>query len=308
MRKISLFVLAAGLVLAGCNKGEAKPAAAGGPGAPQEAVVFAVNTAKVERGQINDYLALSGDIVAGSTVDAYSDVAGKVTALFVSVGTRVVRGQRIAEVDPSRPGMTYLPGIATAPIAGTIVSLPAPVGMTISQAVPVARLSGGNALEVKLYVPERFISKIALAQPCEISLDAWPGETFRGSVSEVSPVVDPSSRTMEIHVNVDNTQEKLKAGMFAKVRIITEHKDNIVRIPASAMVSRFAENYVYVVADDPENPGSRIVRRISVKPGLLVDGILEIQEGLSGGDEIVIRGQTLLNDGVRVNVIERTEG
>jgi len=268
--------------------------------------VFAVNTTTAVQGQIQDYIALAGDIVAGSTVDVYSEAAGKIAEVYVVVGQRVDRGQRVAAVDPSRPGMEYRWSVATAPISGTIVALPAQVGMTISQAVPLARISGGNGLEIKLYVAERFISKMAMNLPCIVSLAAWPGEVFQGSISEVAPTVDPTSRTMEIRVTVRNPGNKLKTGMFAKVRIITESKNDIVKIPASAMLSRFGEQYVYVVEKDSVDPQHNIVRKRAVKPGILIDGVLEIQSGLAPNEEIVTRGQTLLEDGVRVNIIERT--
>jgi RND family efflux transporter MFP subunit len=193
----------------------------------------------------------------------------------------------------------------TAPITGTIIALPAQVGMTISQAVPLARISGGGGLEIRLYVAERFISKMALNLPCEISLDAWPGEVFRGGIRELAPIVDPASRTMEVKVNVGTPGSRLKAGMFAKVRIITERKNNIVKIPATAMLSRFGEQYVYVVEKDSENPDQTVVKKRIVVPGISIDGALEIQKGLDPDEEIVVRGQTLLNDGARVNVIER---
>jgi multidrug efflux pump subunit AcrA (membrane-fusion protein) len=269
-----------------------------------EIPVFAVNTVQVEEGPIADYLALAGDIVAGSTVDAYSDAAGKVTLLYTAVGRRVSRNDPIAAVDPSRPGMNYVANIVRSPLAGTIVALPAQVGMTVSQATPIARISGGSALEIKLNVAERFISRIALSLPCVITLDAWPGEEFRGSVSEMSPVVDPSSRTMEIKVNVENQGSRLKAGMFAKVRIITERKQNVVRIPESARIERFGETYVYVVETDSRDPAFRVVARRPIKSGILIDGILEVPEGLSPAEEIVVKGQSLLEDGSRVNVIQ----
>jgi RND family efflux transporter MFP subunit len=154
-------------------------------------------------------------------------------------------------------------------------------------------------------VAERFISKIALGQPCQISLDAWPGEFFRGSVSEISPVVDAASRTMEVRINVDNPGSKLKAGMFAKVRIITEAKSSIVKIPGNALIQRSGENYVFTVATDPTDPAFRIARRQSVVPGILVDGVLEIQSGLNPNQEIIVRGQTFLEDGSRINVVEQ---
>jgi len=313
---------------------------AGGPGG--EAPVFAVNTTTAVQGQIWDYIALSGDIIAGSTVDVFSDVAGKITQVYVDIGSRVNRGSPIAAVDPSKPGMYYIPGVASAPIAGTVVALPAQVGATVSQAVPLARISGNSALEIKLYVAERFISKVAMNQSCEIILDAWPGEIFRGTVTEVSPVVDPASRTMEIKLNVTNQDNKLREGMFAKVKLITEQKESIVKIPASAMIQRFGESYVFVVEeaapetasagqgekkrgffaslsgkkedadananteDKPAEPAKQyVVKKRIVQPGIMIDGAQEILSGLKPGEEFIVKGQTLLNDGSRVNVIER---
>ncbi|MCL2761609.1 MAG: efflux RND transporter periplasmic adaptor subunit [Treponema sp.] len=276
---------------------------AGGAEGVLEAPVYAVNTMLAVKGPIQDYISLSGDIIAGSTVDVYSDAAGKVAEVYVAVGQRVNRGEQIAAVDPSRPGMTFRWGVATAPISGTVVALPAQIGMTISQAVPLARIAGGGALEIRLYVAERFISKMAMNLPCEITLDAWPGEIFQGSISELAPTVDPASRTMEVRVNVSDAGSRLKPGMFAKAKIITEQKENIVKIPANAVINRFGERYVFAVDNsDPENP---VVRKRTIVQGILIDGILEVNQGIEAHEEIVIRGMSLLEDGSRVNIIER---
>ncbi|MDR1073893.1 MAG: efflux RND transporter periplasmic adaptor subunit [Treponema sp.] len=310
MKNKIIIIAAAAIALAGCSNADKNAAGAGanaGVDAPVEKPVFAVNAATAVQGQISDYLALSGDIISGSTVDVYSDVAGKVTRLYVSVGSRVSRNQSIAAVDPSKPGMDFVPGIARAPIAGTVVALPAQIGMTVAQTIPLARIAAGGALETRVYVAERFISKIALNQSCDIILDAYPGETFKGSVTEISPTVDPTSRTMEVKINVSNSGSRLKAGMFAKVRIVTEKKDNIVKIPAAALISRFEEDYVFTTATDPEDPAFLIAKKTIVKPGILVDNVLEIQEGLAPGQEVIVKGQTMLNDGSRVNVVEHVQ-
>jgi len=309
--KIGLLLLLIAVLSASACKKDGKAGAA-----VNNTPVFAVNTILAVQGQIQNYISFSGDIVAGSTVDAYSDAVGKVTEIYVSVGGRVSKGDRIAAVDPSRPGMTFRQSIATAPISGTVIMIPAQVGMTVSQAVPLVRISGGGGYEIKLSVAERFISRIAMNQPCEITLDAWPGEVFMGSVKEVSPTVDIASRTMEVRVNVTDTRNRLKPGMFAKVRVITERKNSIVKIPASAVINRFGEHYVYIledlgdeinnesgeIKDEKEN---RTVRKRIITPGILIDGVIEITNGLSPNDEVVVRGQTLLDDGSRVNVIER---
>jgi multidrug efflux pump subunit AcrA (membrane-fusion protein) len=299
-------VLLAALGLVACGRGAEAEAEGGAPLSAPSAPVFAVNSTTAVRGQISDYIALAGDIAAGSTVDVYSDVAGKVTQVYAAVGTRVSRDARLAEVDPSRPGMTFIPGVVKAPVAGTIVSLNAHPGQTVSQAVPIARISSsGGGLEIKVYVAERFVSKISAGLACEILLDAYPGEVFRGSVAELSPELDPASRTMEVKINVDNPESKIKAGMFAKTRIITEQKSGAVKIPAAALIERFGESYVFTVAGDPEDPAFQVARRRVVAKGIQVDGVQEIRSGLDPDEEIVVRGQSLLEDGSRINVVER---
>jgi multidrug efflux pump subunit AcrA (membrane-fusion protein) len=108
---------------------------------------------------------------------------------------------------------------------------------------------------------------------------------------------------MEVKVNVSDTESKLKAGMFAKVRVITEQKENIVKIPVTAVVNRFGERYVFVV--DSEHPQNPVVKKRNIVQGIQIDGVLEVSEGLAPDEEIVIRGMSLLEDGSRINIIER---
>jgi multidrug efflux pump subunit AcrA (membrane-fusion protein) len=108
---------------------------------------------------------------------------------------------------------------------------------------------------------------------------------------------------MEIRVNVENTGSKLKAGMFAKVRVITDRKDSVVKIPVAAVVSRLGELYVFVV--DKTDNAAPVARKRNVVSGIMIDGVMEITQGITPKEEIVIRGQTLLEDGSRINVIER---
>ena len=306
MKKMSLAIL---LIILACFTGCERIMEAYGRIAPEitapPAPVFAVNTMAATQGPISNYFTISGDIVSASAVDTFSDAAGRISRVFVSVGSRVERGDPIVEVDPSRPGMEFVASVVRAPVSGTIIGMPAQLGMTISQAVPLARIAGGTGLEVRLFVPERFISRVSLRQTCEITLDAWPGDVFRGRVSEISPVVDPASRTMEVRVAVDNIGSRLKAGMFASVRIITEQRNNIVRIPSAAMIQRFGEEYVFVAEADPENPGGYIARRRTIVPGIRIDGMMEVRQGLRPGEDVVIRGQSLLTEGSKVNIIER---
>lgn len=306
MKRYVMIVMAGLALLASCAQNTKPKAQNETKGAEEQVPVFAVGTTRAVKGQIRDYLALSGDIVSGTTVDAYSDVAGKVTKLYVSVGQRVEKDEPLAEVDPSRPGMTFNTGVVKAPISGTVIALPAQLGMTISQAVPVARLAGAESLEARAFVAERFISKMKVGLPVELTLDAYPGRTFYGRVRELSPTVDPVSRTMEVRITVKNEDNALKTGMFAKIKIITEEKSSIVKIPAAAIVRRYGEQYVFTVETDPKDPAFTIAHKRIVTPGILIDDQAEIREGLEADAEVVLRGQSLLEDGVRVRVVETT--
>jgi multidrug efflux pump subunit AcrA (membrane-fusion protein) len=294
----TVFFILIVLTLAGCKPNEQRPEQG------QTQPVFAISTVTLETGKIANYLTLSGDMVSGSSVDVYSDTAGTITRRYISIGSHVARNQPIAEVDPSQPGMNYIPNVVRAPISGVISSLPGQVGMKISQSSPIAVISGDGGLEIQLYVAERFIYRIKMGLPCEITLDAYPGDNFRGRISEISPVVDTASRTMMIKVNVDNPDDKLKAGMFAKVKIITEEKQNVITVPEGAVLQRAGQNFVYTVQADPDDPDVRTAVRTPVVLGLNVDNMFEITDGLQSGDEVIVRGQTTLTDGSRVNVIQ----
>jgi membrane fusion protein (multidrug efflux system) len=299
MKRILTAAVLAALVLLSCSKPGAKKSVAAEP----VKTVFAVTVAEAKREPIADYLSMSGDVIAASSVDVYPEASGKVSRLLVSVGSRVAKDEVIAEVDPSRPGMNFLASPVKAPISGLVVSLPAQVGAVVAPAVPVAKISRAGGLEVRTYVAERFVSKMRVGLRAELEIEAYPGENFAARVREIYPVIDPASRTMELRLSVSGGEDRLKPGMYAKVRIYTEEKAGVVTIPSSALVKRSGESFVFVVAADPASPASNAARRVRVKTGLLVDDRLEIVEGLNVGDRVVVRGQTLLDEGSLVNVV-----
>lgn len=289
---------------AGGSQSEAAGAGAaqGEPGAREVAggqqTVFAVNVTPAIEGEINDYIELNGEIQTISTIDVFPETNGELTELYVRVGESVRRDQVIAEVDPSRPGQNFVASPVRAPISGTVVEVPGRVGQTVSMSTPVVRISRTDQLEVVTHVAERFISKIQEGLNAVIRLDAYPEERFAATVSELSPVVDPATRTLEVKLRLDESDRRVKAGMFAAVRIITEEKDGIVKIPANCLVTRFGDTFVFVVNDEG------VAQQRDVTPGIEVDNKLEIVSGLEAGERVVYQGQSLLKDQARVRVIE----
>ena len=221
----------------------------------------------------------------------------------MSVGDRVEKNQVIAYVDPSRPGMKYEMSPVKAPIAGTITAVNVVPGSMVTQQISVGKVSKMEELEISMNVPERFVSKIKRGQYAYLRFDAYPGDVFIAKISEISPVLDTSSRTMAVKLELTERDPRIKAGMFARVKLITDTKSGIVKVPSTAIVNRFGEDFVFLV----ESGETATVRKQVVKVGIRVDDKAEILEGVTAGDEIVVRGQTLLENGSSVNVVSRAE-
>jgi len=262
--------------------------------------VFAVNTTTAVEGQIHDYIDLNGDVITKGNVDVFADTAGKVTALSIEIGDKIEKDQVIAEVDPSRPGMKFVASPVKSPISGTVVSIPVQIGSTVAPSLPIATVSRTEELQIQTEVAERFISKMRVGLRAIIRFEAYPEERFYARISEISPVVDPQSRTLGIKLALDRGDSRIKTGMFAKIKIITEKKNSIVKIPAQSLIKRYGVYYVFVVHDDQ-------VEKREVNPGIEIDNKLEITGGLEPGEIVVIRGQTLLEDKAKVRVIDQIQ-
>lgn len=263
--------------------------------------VFAVNAYQTTSSSLDDYLEFGGDVAAVSSVVVLPDTAGKISDIYVKLGDRVTKDQIIAAVNASRPGMVYSSSPVRAPVAGTISSFPGVVGTMVSQSSIIARISSTNELRIESSVAERFVSRIEMNQKATISFDAYPDEKFDAHVSEISPVLDNSTRTMSIKLAIDTKDTRIKAGMYARIHLITEHKSDVIVVPFAAVVVRNGENYVFAVnSDDVEN--KRVELR-KIKLGIRVDDYQEVREGLSFNEQVVVKGQTLLNDGSKINVV-----
>ncbi len=302
MKKANLFLLlicGCVLTLSSCDKNSKKDAKAKG----DVEAVFAVNAYKVEPSTLDDYLEFGGDVDAASSVAVMPDTAGKISQVYVKVGQKVSKNQILASVDASRPGMVFAASPVRAPIAGTVTYFPGVVGTSVAQSSIIAKVSSTNKLEIETAVPERFVSRISLNQKALLSFNAYPGETFEAYISEVSPVLDTSSRTMNIKLSIKKQDPRIKIGMYAKIHLITEHKENIVVLPYDSVITREDQNYVFIVEQDGEK--SKAVLS-PVKVGIRVDNYQEILQGVTNGDLVIVKGQTLLSDGSLVNVVSVT--
>jgi len=259
--------------------------------------VFSVITQTVQKEVLHGYVIANGEIESQNSVNVYPDVSGKVIETNVMLGSSVKRGDIIAYVDPSAPGQYYKKSPVYAPISGSIISTPLKNGTTVSTNTTIAIVGDISNLQVTADIPERYVAVLKEGLKAEISVEAYPGVVFEATVSRVSPVVDTTSRTKEVVLHFNTRDERVNAGMFGKVKLYTQdYKDQVV-MPSDALVQLNDENYAYVVKEDST------VERRKVVTGKSVDGKIQITEGISEGEKVVIQGQTSLNDGSKIRDI-----
>ena len=285
--------------MAGC----VKPMPSTGIPKEEQQTVYAVNTFVVTPENLDNYLEFGGDVVASSSVDIMPDASGKLVNIRVKVGDNVKYNQVIAEVDPSRPGMTYETSPVKAPMTGTITSFPISTGSMVAPSMSIGKVSSTEELEIVINVAERFVSRIEKGQKALLSFAAYPGETFTAKVTEVNPVLDATSRSMTVKLKLEPADSRIKIGMYCRVKLITETKKNAIAVPRNAVITRSGEDYVFVVDTDTNTVTAR-----PVKVGITVDDMVEIEDGLTAGEHIVVSGQTLLDNGSHVNIVSTTGG
>ena len=288
------------------NKGSMSGRNGGMPGGNMQGgdaaeTVYSVTTQVLARTDLQEYLTMNGNVQANNTISVYPGIGGKITRVYVTLGSVVRRGDKLAEIDPSTPGTYYEISPVYAPISGTITALPLTVGTSVNTNTAVAQIGNIRELQIKAMVPERDISVLKTDLKAQVSLVAYKNQTFDAHVIRVSPIVDEVSRTKEIYLAFDTIDPKINAGMYAKIKLLTVlHKDALC-LPIDAIQTLDGTNFVYVVQSD----STVTVRNVDI--GVNVDGIVEIVNGLSVGDKIVVDGTQNLSEGAHIKETAATD-
>jgi len=183
-----------------------------------------------------------------------------------------------------------------APIGGVISQRTARVGNTVDVGDTLFTVTSIDPLVAYLFVPEREYQRIAPGQPVGIQIDALGEAPIIASVTRVSPVVDPDTGTFKITIEVRDEQERIKPGMFARIGVIYDTRNDVLRIPRSALLDDEDDQYVFVVEDGE-------ARRRPVETGYSNRGMVEIVSGLTDEDAVVTVGQAGLKQSTKVRVI-----
>ncbi|EON92024.1 RND family efflux transporter MFP subunit [Marinobacter lipolyticus SM19] len=184
----------------------------------------------------------------------------------------------------------------TAPFTGVVGLNDISMGAYLASGTAVATLDSTDRMELGFAIPERFLGQISLGQQVQGQSPTYPGEIFGGELAELGTRISELSRTLPVRALIDNPEGKLRPGQFMSASLTLREREALV-IPEQAVLMRGADKYVFVAEDGK-------ARRVPVTLGAREPGWVEVSDGLTEDDPVIITGQDRLSSGDRIEVVE----
>jgi Cu(I)/Ag(I) efflux system membrane fusion protein len=172
---------------------------------------------------------------------------------------------------------------------GVVSKLSVRHGMYVTPANKVMSLADLSSVWMLVEVFEKQANWVKEGNPAEVSLSYLPGKVWKGKVEYIYPSLNPKTRALMVRLRFDNPNEELKPNMFAKVKIFTGAKENILVVPTEALIRTGDEDRIIVTNAEG-----------GFEPKVVVAGIesgqfIEIMSGINEGDDVVVSGQFLID-------------
>jgi Cu(I)/Ag(I) efflux system membrane fusion protein len=193
----------------------------------------------------------------------------------------------IAEVERRRAPRTTV--TVRSPAAGVIDTLEVRAGMTVAAGQTLATVNGIDTVWLEAAVPEAQAAAVGVGDAVTATLAAFGGERFRGNVTALLPAADTETRTVAVRVELDNSDGRLRPGMYARVHLRGAEPPPRPLVPVEALIRTGKRTLVMKTEDDHR------FRPVEIDVGREADGLAEVLNGLRSGDQVVVSGQFLID-------------
>jgi len=204
---------------------------------------------------------------------------------------RAVRDAARARMDVVRAALEDR--VITAPFNGILGLRQVSPGSLVTPGTPIATLDDISVIKLDFSVPERFLAILGRNQDIAARSTTYPDQEFRGKVESVDSRIDPVTRAVAVRAQIPNPDSLLRAGMLMTVQLYQNPRETLV-VPELAVLQTGMDSFVYRVTRD------HTAERVKVQLGSRRKGEVEITEGLTAGDRIVVEGTVKLRDGTKV--------
>lgn len=197
---------------------------------------------------------------------------------------------RVAEANVALAGALLNKAHIIAPFDGVLGLRRLSPGDYVKPGDEIVNIENIDPVKVDFRIPEIHAAILKVGQDITVALDPLPGKTFHGSVYAIDPLIDPNGRAVLLRARVENPENELRPGMFARVNLITAHREDAIMLPETAVFPMGLKRFVYKVVD-----GKAV--RTEVDTGIRREGRVEIVKGVTLDDQIVLEGHFKLQDG-----------
>ena len=183
-----------------------------------------------------------------------------------------------------------------APFDGIVGLRKVSVGDYVNPGQDLVNLENVEQLKVDFRVPEIYSMQLKVGQPVRITLDAIPNSSYEGTVYAIDPAYDPNGRAIILRARLPNRDGNLRSGMFARVTLLVDEREQAIVVPETALVPVGADQFIYRVVE-----GKAVLTKVVI--GQRRRGEVEIVEGLPHDAVIVTEGAVKLRDGATVRTV-----
>jgi len=187
--------------------------------------------------------------------------------------------------------------VITSPIQGIVKLKMVTAGDFARAGTPILKIVQIDPLKLSFTVPEKDISALKVGQDVVFTADPFPGKEFSGRLTVIYPSLDERSRTLQAEATVPNASLLLKPGIFTRVKLFTGEARNTVLVPITSLLYEGTGVRVFVMEGDR-------AREKQVKTGMKYGEMMEIMDGLRGGEQLIVVGQNQLAESVKVHAIK----
>jgi membrane fusion protein, multidrug efflux system len=220
-------------------------------------------------------------------------------------GTNKARDEALAQLRADEAGLHLARArldkmVITAPFDGVVGLRKVSAGDFVDVGQDMVNLEQIDPLKADFRVAEVYLAAVRPGQRIELAVDAYSGETFVGEVYAIDPLIDESGRSIVLRARLPNADGRLRPGLFARVTLVLNERDDALQIPEQALVPQGEDQFVFRVVD-----GKAALTKVEV--GIRREGMVEIVSGLGPEDQVVTAGQLKIRDGAPVQPLPAAE-
>jgi membrane fusion protein (multidrug efflux system) len=193
--------------------------------------------------------------------------------------------------------------VIRAPFDGRISIREVELGQVVAAGAPIASLQSVSPIHADLWLPQQALAELKAGQGARLHTDTFPGATWEGKITVINPEVDVATRNVRVRATFDNPDGRLRPGMFANVQVVSAEKEEVLAVPATAVIfAPYGDSVFAIEQQDGKGDKALVVRQKFVRLGERRGDFVAVVSGLEAGETIVSSGAFKLRNGMSVAV------